>query len=161
MNQVKMLDVDQHFYYKFITMLVLLCSVGAVPSTDPPICPNFPFNFMWNAPTDDCGVKFQRPLDLSYFCSVTQNTFEFKKLWKDSSVQFPSIFLDFSISNPLQARMNVRRNIKDVIFNPIHANSSYSPPVYAFIRPVYKNKIQEYMSKVRHTCHATERHSFL
>ncbi|XP_078112143.1 hyaluronidase-5-like [Sander vitreus] len=67
MSQLKLLDDKQHFLSIFITMLALLCSSRALPRTDPPIHPGHPFQFMWNAPTELCHIRFDMPLDLSHF----------------------------------------------------------------------------------------------
>ncbi|KAM8751167.1 hyaluronidase-5-like [Acanthopagrus schlegelii] len=71
MNQVKLLDVNQHFFSIFITTLALLWSGQALPRTDPPIRPSHPFHFMWNAPTELCDIRFGLPLDLSHFHFVS------------------------------------------------------------------------------------------
>ncbi|KAM7397314.1 hypothetical protein PAMP_020298 [Pampus punctatissimus] len=66
MNKVK-----QHFLYVIITTLALLCSGHALPRTDPPLRPDVPFLFMWNAPTELCDIRFRMPLDLSFFHFVS------------------------------------------------------------------------------------------
>lgn len=71
MNQVNLLDVKQHFFSIFITTLALLWSGQALPRTDPPIRPSHPFQFMWNAPTELCDIRFGMPLDLSHFHFVS------------------------------------------------------------------------------------------
>ncbi|XP_041651091.1 hyaluronidase-5-like [Cheilinus undulatus] len=62
---------QKHFVIFFLNMLALLCSSRALPRTDPPIRPEQPFMFMWNAPTELCEIRFGMPLDLSYFDFVS------------------------------------------------------------------------------------------
>ncbi|XP_060892114.1 hyaluronidase-5-like [Labrus mixtus] len=63
--------VKRHFFTLFIAMFTLLPSSRALPRTDPPIRPDQPFLFMWNAPTELCEVRFGMPLNLSYFHFVS------------------------------------------------------------------------------------------
>lgn len=316
--------MNQRQYYKpffsvFLPLLALLCSVQSSPRTDPPIRPDHPFLFMWNAPTELCDLRFGMPLDLSHFHSVSstlktatnQNLSIFytdrfglfpyvdedtgemydeglpqlvdlqehhelaeddieyyipydhpglavldfeewrpqwvrnwgskdiyrqisietvqKKnaslsedeaedrakivferaarkyfirsirigkrlrphrlwgyylypdcynygynkdmegftgecpniekdrndellwLWKESTALFPSIYLELVLRDSQQARRFVRHRIQEAMRVSKLPNSSYSIPVYAYIRPVYKNSIDDYMSEVRHT----------
>ncbi|KAM4601731.1 hyaluronidase-5-like [Polymixia lowei] len=66
MNPDRSLRGKHRFFYLCVTMSLLGTS-WALPRTDPPLDPNFPFVFMWNAPTELCDIRFGMPLDLSYF----------------------------------------------------------------------------------------------
>ncbi|XP_068579535.1 hyaluronidase-5-like [Cebidichthys violaceus] len=70
MNPLQLLDVGR-FFSILVTALALLCSVRALPRTDPPLRAGHPFLFMWNAPTELCEVRFGMPLDLSHFQFVS------------------------------------------------------------------------------------------
>ncbi|XP_054476222.1 hyaluronidase-5-like [Anoplopoma fimbria] len=70
MIQLNLLD-DKRFFPTFITTLTLLCSVRALPRTDPPLHKGHPFMLLWNAPTELCRIHFNMPLDLSYFHLVS------------------------------------------------------------------------------------------
>ncbi|XP_075945922.1 hyaluronidase-1-like [Anarhichas minor] len=70
MNQLQLLD-DKCFFSILVTALALLCSVRALPGTDPPLRGGHPFLFMWNAPTELCHSRFGMPLDLSHFHFVS------------------------------------------------------------------------------------------
>ncbi|XP_033935739.1 hyaluronidase-5-like isoform X2 [Pseudochaenichthys georgianus] len=75
-DQNTVFNMNQLQYYKpffsvFLPLLALLCSVQSSPRTDPPIRPDHPFLFMWNAPTELCDLRFGMPLDLSHFHSVS------------------------------------------------------------------------------------------
>ncbi|KAM7415349.1 hypothetical protein PAMA_019938 [Pampus argenteus] len=71
-------------------------------------------------------------------------------LWRESTALFPSIYLELVLRDSQQARLFVRHRIQEAIRVSMLPNSSYSAPVYAYIRPVYKDSIDDYMSEVRH-----------
>ncbi|XP_034541979.1 hyaluronidase PH-20-like isoform X2 [Notolabrus celidotus] len=71
MGPAKLLDDRQRVFIILITTLALLRSSRALPRTDPPLSPDKPFLFMWNAPTELCEIRFGMPLDLSYFHYVS------------------------------------------------------------------------------------------
>ncbi|KAI1888429.1 hypothetical protein AGOR_G00185050 [Albula goreensis] len=56
---------------KFLIFLVLLKLGKSLPKTAPPLKPNYPFVFMWNAPTELCEIRFDITLDLTYFQFVS------------------------------------------------------------------------------------------
>ncbi|XP_070687378.1 hyaluronidase-5-like [Pempheris klunzingeri] len=68
-------------------------------------------------------------------------------LWRDSTALFPSIYLELRLKNSQQARLFVRHRIQEAMRVSMLPNSSYSIPVYAYIRPVYKDSIDDYMSE--------------
>ncbi|XP_069574817.1 hyaluronidase-5-like [Brachyistius frenatus] len=70
MRQVKLIH-NKHLSFIFVIKWALLCSSRALPRTDPPVLPDYPFMFTWNAPTELCDLRFGLPLDLSYFHFVS------------------------------------------------------------------------------------------
>nr|XP_033490904.1 hyaluronidase-1-like isoform X3 [Epinephelus lanceolatus] len=68
-------------------------------------------------------------------------------LWKDSTALFPSIYLELVLRDSQQARKFVRHRIQEAMRVSTLPNRSYSIPVYAYIRPVYKDSIDDYMSE--------------
>ncbi|CAN9498994.1 unnamed protein product [Ophioblennius macclurei] len=68
-------------------------------------------------------------------------------LWKESTALFPSIYLELVLRDSLQAKMYVRHRIQEAIRVSSLPNSSYSTPIYAYIRPVYKDSVDDYMSE--------------
>ncbi|XP_059191521.1 hyaluronidase-5-like [Centropristis striata] len=68
-------------------------------------------------------------------------------LWKESTALFPSIYLELVLRDSLQARMFVRHRIQEAMRVSTLPNSSYSIPIYAYIRPVYKDSVDDYMSE--------------
>lgn len=69
-------------------------------------------------------------------------------LWKESSALYPSIYLELVLRDSRQARLFVRHRIQEAMRVSTLANSSYSTPIYAYIRPVYKDSTDDYMSEV-------------
>ncbi|KAM4554425.1 hyaluronidase-5-like [Fundulus diaphanus] len=68
-------------------------------------------------------------------------------LWTESTALFPSIYLELVLRDTQQARMFVRHRIQEAMRVSVLPNSSYSIPIYAYIRPVYKDSIDDYMSE--------------
>lgn len=68
-------------------------------------------------------------------------------LWRESTALFPSIYLELVLRDSRQARLFVRHRIREAMRVSALPNSSYSIPVYAYIRPVYKDSIDDYMSE--------------
>lgn len=68
-------------------------------------------------------------------------------LWTESTALFPSIYLEVILKDSQQARMFVRHRIQEAMRVSVLPNSSYSIPIYAYIRPVYKDSIDDYMSE--------------
>lgn len=69
-------------------------------------------------------------------------------LWKESGALYPSIYLELVLRDSRQARLFVRHRIQEAMRVSILANRSYSTPIYAYIRPVYKDSTNDYMSQV-------------
>lgn len=70
-------------------------------------------------------------------------------LWKESTALYPSIYLELVLRDSQQARWFVRHRIHEAMRVSTLPNSSYSIPIYAYIRPVYKDSVDDYMSEVR------------
>ncbi|XP_017291092.1 hyaluronidase PH-20-like [Kryptolebias marmoratus] len=68
-------------------------------------------------------------------------------LWKESTALFPSIYLELVLKDSEQARLFVRHRILEAMRVSTLPNSSYSIPIYAYIRPVYKDSVDDYMSE--------------
>ncbi|XP_038132707.1 hyaluronidase-5-like isoform X2 [Cyprinodon tularosa] len=68
-------------------------------------------------------------------------------LWMDSTALFPSIYLESVLKDTQQARMFVRHRIQEARRVSVLPNNSYSTPIYAYIRPVYKDSVDDYMSE--------------
>lgn len=71
-------------------------------------------------------------------------------LWRDSTALFPSIYLELVLRDSRQARLFVRHRIQEAMRVSTLPSSSYSIPLYAYIRPVYKDSTDDYMSEVRY-----------
>lgn len=72
-------------------------------------------------------------------------------LWKESTALFPSIYLELTLRDSQQARHYVRHRIQEAMRVSMLPNSSYAVPIYPYIRPVYKDSTDDYMSEVRCT----------
>ncbi|XP_022073273.1 hyaluronidase-5-like [Acanthochromis polyacanthus] len=68
-------------------------------------------------------------------------------LWKESTALYPSIYLEFVLKDSVQARMYVRHRIQEAMRVSTLPNNSHSIPIYAYIRPVYKDSVNDYMSE--------------
>ncbi|XP_035521698.1 hyaluronidase PH-20-like [Morone saxatilis] len=68
-------------------------------------------------------------------------------LWTESTALYPSIYLELVLRDSQQAKLFVRHRIQEAIRVSMLPNSSYSIPIYAYIRPVYKDSIDDYMSE--------------
>ncbi|XP_045892299.1 LOW QUALITY PROTEIN: hyaluronidase-5-like [Micropterus dolomieu] len=68
-------------------------------------------------------------------------------LWRESTAIFPSIYLELVLRDSRQARLFVRHRIQEAMRVSMLPNNSYSIPVYAYIRPVYKDSTNDYMSE--------------
>ncbi|XP_034031543.1 hyaluronidase PH-20-like [Thalassophryne amazonica] len=69
-------------------------------------------------------------------------------LWNVSTALFPSIYLELVLRDSDQARLFVRHRVQEAMRVSALANSSHSIPVYAYIRPVYKDSTKVYMSEL-------------
>ncbi|CAL8260029.1 unnamed protein product [Merluccius merluccius] len=68
-------------------------------------------------------------------------------LWKESTALFPSIYLELVLRASPQARRFVRHRIQEAVRVSRLADPSYSTPIYAYIRPVFKDSVDIYMSE--------------
>ncbi|KAG7521549.1 hyaluronidase-5-like [Solea senegalensis] len=68
-------------------------------------------------------------------------------LWRESTALYPSIYLELVLRDSQQAKLFVRHRIQETIRVSMLSNSSYSTPIYAYIRPVYKDSVDDYMSE--------------
>ncbi|KAJ3596272.1 hypothetical protein NHX12_002681 [Muraenolepis orangiensis] len=68
-------------------------------------------------------------------------------LWKESTALFPSIYLELVLRAAPQARRFVRHRIQEAVRVSRLADPSYSTPIYAYIRPVFKNSVNIYLSE--------------
>ncbi|KAJ0069153.1 hypothetical protein NL108_003066 [Boleophthalmus pectinirostris] len=68
-------------------------------------------------------------------------------LWNASTALFPSIYLEEVLRDSMQARMFVRHRVKEAMRVSMLPNRTYSIPVYPYIRPVYKDSVDQYMSE--------------
>lgn len=74
-------------------------------------------------------------------------------LWKESTALFPSIYLELKLRDSYQARLFVRHRMQEAIRVSKLPDSSYSIPIYPYIRPVFKDYTSNYMSEVRWSCY--------
>ncbi|XP_032378875.1 hyaluronidase PH-20 isoform X1 [Etheostoma spectabile] len=68
-------------------------------------------------------------------------------LWGEATALFPSIYLELFLRDTLQARLFVRHRIREAMRVSMLPNSSYSIPVFPYIRPLYKDTTDKYMSE--------------
>lgn len=74
---------------------------------------------------------------------------ELSWLWNETTALYPSIYLEAMLRDSAQARLFVRHRLVEAARVSRLANGSYAIPVYPYIRPVYKDSKDEYMSEVR------------
>ncbi|XP_054631882.1 hyaluronidase-5-like [Dunckerocampus dactyliophorus] len=101
-----------------------------------PDCYNYNYNQDMDAFTGECPARERQRND------------ELLWLWRESTALFPSIYLELVLRDSTQARLFVRHRLLEAIRVSKLANSSYAIPVYAYIRPVYKDSTDDYMSEV-------------
>ncbi|KAF7647813.1 hypothetical protein LDENG_00166290 [Lucifuga dentata] len=100
-----------------------------------PDCYNYDYNQDMAEFTGECpDIEKQRNNELLW-------------LWKESTALYPSIYLELVLRNSYQARMFVRHRIQEAMRVSTLPNSSYAIPVYAYIRPIYKDSVDVYMSE--------------
>ncbi|XP_068458512.1 hyaluronidase-5-like [Clinocottus analis] len=100
-----------------------------------PDCYNYDYNQDMEGYTGECPtIEQQRNDNLMW-------------LWKDSTALFPSIYLELVLRDSWQARQYVRHRIQEAMRVSMLPNSSYAIPIYAYIRPVYKDSTDDYMSE--------------
>ena len=69
-------------------------------------------------------------------------------LWRECDALYPSIYLEIELRGTPQARRYVRHRMKETVRVSRLVDSGFSIPIYPYIRPVYKNSVDEYMSEV-------------
>ncbi|XP_070763054.1 hyaluronidase-5-like [Enoplosus armatus] len=100
-----------------------------------PDCYNYNYNKDMASFTGECPVIEKKRND------------ELMWLWRESTALFPSIYLELALRDTWQARQFVRHRIQEAMRVSMLPDSSYSIPVYAYIRPVYKDSTDDYMSE--------------
>ncbi|XP_077373899.1 hyaluronidase PH-20-like [Festucalex cinctus] len=101
-----------------------------------PDCYNYDYNQDMLGFTGECpSVEMERNSELLW-------------LWSESSALYPSIYLEVALRNSEQARRFVRHRLKEAARVSSLPNAAYSIPVYAYIRPVYKDSKDQYMSEM-------------
>uniref|UniRef100_A0A3Q2XU96 Hyaluronidase n=1 Tax=Hippocampus comes TaxID=109280 RepID=A0A3Q2XU96_HIPCM len=95
------------------------------------------YNYNWDRPgyTGRCSAKKERNDELSW-------------LWNESTALYPSIYLEAALRDSAQARLFVRHRLVEAARVSRLANGSYAVPVYPYVRPVYKDSKDEYMSEM-------------
>ncbi|XP_029909051.1 hyaluronidase-5 [Myripristis murdjan] len=100
-----------------------------------PDCYNYDYNQDMASFTGECPhIEHERNDELLW-------------LWKESTALFPSIYLELVLRDSYQARLYVRHRIREAMRVSTLPDSSYSIPVYAYIRPVYKDSVDDYLSE--------------
>ncbi|CAH2275809.1 Hyaluronidase PH-20, partial, partial [Pelobates cultripes] len=69
-------------------------------------------------------------------------------LWKESTALFPNMYLESTLKSSRKAALFVRNRIKEAKRVSRISNSSSTPPVYMYSRPVFTDNTQEYLSEV-------------
>lgn len=101
-----------------------------------PDCYNYDYNHDMASFTGECpDLEEQRNDELLW-------------LWKESTALYPSIYLELVLKDSYEARMFVRHRIHETMRVSMLPNSSYAIPMYPYIRPVYKDSVDDYMSTV-------------
>uniref|UniRef100_A0A3B4CH73 Hyaluronidase n=1 Tax=Pygocentrus nattereri TaxID=42514 RepID=A0A3B4CH73_PYGNA len=68
-------------------------------------------------------------------------------LWNESTALFPSIYLELVLQESQQAKLYVRHRIQEAIRVSKLSNKTYAVPVYAYIRPCFKDSDANYLSE--------------
>ncbi|XP_061140118.1 hyaluronidase-1-like [Syngnathus typhle] len=68
-------------------------------------------------------------------------------LWRHSTALYPSIYLEAALRDSAQARSFVRHRLLEAARVAALNHASYAIPVYAYVRPVYKDSADQYMSE--------------
>ncbi|XP_036374251.1 hyaluronidase-5-like [Megalops cyprinoides] len=69
-------------------------------------------------------------------------------LWQESTALYPSIYLELVLKDTPEAALYVRHRIQEAMRVSMLPNKNYSIPIYAYIRPVYKDSDEVYLSKL-------------
>uniref|UniRef100_A0A3P8XHZ2 Hyaluronidase n=1 Tax=Esox lucius TaxID=8010 RepID=A0A3P8XHZ2_ESOLU len=100
-----------------------------------PDCYNYDYNQDINSYSGSCPKIEQERND------------ELLWLWKESTALFPSIYLELILKDSYQARLYVRHRIQEAMRVSMLPIQSYAIPIYAYIRPVFKDSGDDYMSE--------------
>ncbi|XP_049578439.1 hyaluronidase-5-like [Syngnathus scovelli] len=76
-----------------------------------------------------------------------QRNDELSWLWRESTALYPSIYLEAALRDSAQARSFARHRLLEAARVAALNNASYAIPVYAYVRPVYKDSTDQYMSE--------------
>nr|XP_015208018.1 PREDICTED: hyaluronidase PH-20-like isoform X5 [Lepisosteus oculatus] len=68
-------------------------------------------------------------------------------LWEESTALYPSIYLEIILKNTFKAALYVRHRIQESMRVSMLPKKNYSIPIYAYIRLVFKNSDQDYLSE--------------
>ncbi|KAL6474347.1 hypothetical protein MHYP_G00179080 [Metynnis hypsauchen] len=68
-------------------------------------------------------------------------------LWNESTALFPSIYLELVLQESQQAKFYVRHRIQEAMRVSKLSNKTYAVPVYAYIRPCFKDSDANYLSE--------------
>ncbi|KAM9376259.1 hyaluronidase PH-20-like [Pholidichthys leucotaenia] len=100
-----------------------------------PDCYNYGYNQDMDAFTGECpDIEKKRNSELLW-------------LWNQTTVLYPSIYLELVLRDSKQARLFVRHRIKEAMRVSQLPNRTRAIPIYAYIRPVYKDSVDHYMSE--------------
>ena len=69
-------------------------------------------------------------------------------LWRESTALFPSIYLELVLGGTPQARRYVRHRVQEAVRVSRLADPASSTPIYAYVRPVFKDRVDTYLSEV-------------
>ncbi|KAJ8261850.1 hypothetical protein GJAV_G00159170 [Gymnothorax javanicus] len=68
-------------------------------------------------------------------------------LWESSTALYPSVYLELKLKDSRQATLFVRHRIQESMRVSMLPNKNYAIPIYAYIRIVYKDHGDDYLSK--------------
>ncbi|CAN9498813.1 unnamed protein product [Ophioblennius macclurei] len=98
-----------------------------------PDCHNY--NYKKPGYTGRCSEKTQKRNDRMLW------------LWQRSTALFPSIYLPLSLKNSPKATMFVRYRIQEALRVAALAKRSYTVPIYAYARPLYRIQNQKFLNQ--------------
>ncbi|KAL2093316.1 hypothetical protein ACEWY4_010628 [Coilia grayii] len=100
-----------------------------------PDCYNYDYNQDMAHFTGDCpAIEKKRNNNLSW-------------LWQECTALFPSIYLELVLRESRQAKLYVRHRIQEAMRVSTLNSQNYSTPIYAYIRPVFKDSDINYLSE--------------
>ncbi|XP_037622409.1 hyaluronidase-5-like [Sebastes umbrosus] len=100
-----------------------------------PDCYNYGFNREFDKFTGECPVLEKKRNDRLMW------------LWRECTALYPSLYLELKLNNTEQALWFIRHRMQETIRVSKLVDESYSIPIHAYIRPVYKNAVNNYMSE--------------